>query len=418
MDKETIKNLINGHVKVFMDKLVDIAITPDNIFTTAIMETNDLEKLNEIRSELLKQYIEIIHPNERATPKERRKKDKIAEDIVNLINGVVENKKILNENQILKLETETDTDEIRNQMQLMVTKIQEMQKKLEYLEKEKNDANEQTRKLTIMNENLTTENELLKQEITLLTTYEESDDERDNKRRKTSFNSQLNNTIKLIHNKTNNTSEISNKSVSFNKIGQTSTPNNRNSSIKTPFNNQQAKYNDSNNSKQANNTNYDRSTVLLRKGRVTVIKADKSHEKIKCEPKIKTFAIFLGRIKPSVSENDIIDMLENDIELKVLKLVKLESKQTRFSSYRLIIPHEQKDRAYNSTKWPKHIIARKFFYKRKEIINENENIYEHDNEPMTAGINNIKYNTQNGRTKYNSRPQYMETNCSHQEQSQ
>ena len=153
--------------------------------------------------EVLKQYIEIIHPNERATPKERRKKDKIAEDIVNLINGVVENKKILNENQILKLETETDTDEIRNQMQLMVTKIQEMQKKLEYLEKEKNDANEQTRKLTIMNENLTTENELLKQEITLLTTYEESDDERDNKRRKTSFNSQLNNTIKLIHNKTN-----------------------------------------------------------------------------------------------------------------------------------------------------------------------------------------------------------------------
>ncbi len=62
----------------------------------------------------------------------------------------------------------------------------------------------------------------------------------------------------------------------------------------------------------------------------------------------------------NIPEEDIKEMLENDIQLTVLKLVKLETRQTKFSLYRLIIPHEQKHIACNSTNWLRHIIARKY----------------------------------------------------------
>jgi hypothetical protein len=227
-----------------------------------------------------KLYIQLLHPHEKTTITARRKKNKIIDDIIALTTWVVENRKIVTEGLIIRLETETDTEDLKQKMQQMLVQIQTMQKKLEILEKEKVEAKDQTTKLTKANETLTKENEILRQEITLLTTYNESDEKRENKRQRSFNNStgQLNETIKKL-NVTSNISVTSNKNVSFRVLGQTSTPNNRNPEYNKRYNDGQRVNHDNVNSNM--NTTY-----------VTVIKGNMTHEKIKCEPKIKTFAIF------------------------------------------------------------------------------------------------------------------------------
>jgi hypothetical protein len=140
------------------------------------------------------------------------------------------------------------------------------------------------------------------------------------------------------------------------------------------------------------------------------MKANTSHEKVKCEERIKTFAIFLGRIKPWVTEEDIKEMITKDIGLQVLKLVKLETKQQKFSSYRLIIPHEQKDLAYNSQNWPKYIIARKYFYKQKEIVYQNETRNENNSTTYHKKYNNNTAKEQDDRTTSVNRSIAMDSN--------
>ena len=79
-------------------------------------------------------------------------------------------------------------------------------------------------------------------------------------------------------------SGLSNKSVSFSVSGQTSTPNNRNVAYNKNYNqSSRIKYDKKNG---YTNISYDRSTVILRKGKVKVIKGDTSHEIFNCEPKI------------------------------------------------------------------------------------------------------------------------------------
>jgi hypothetical protein len=94
------------------------------------------------------------------------------------------------------------------------------------------------------------------------------------------------------------------------------------------------------------------------------------------------------------------------IPILPLKIVKLETKQTRFSSFRLIFENTEtnKDLAFNGSSWPYGALIRKYFYKQKQYNNreeeygneyEDENFRAEENEDWDNSIQAISHTKQN-----------------------
>ena len=177
----------------------------------------------------------------------------------------------------------------------------------------------------------------------------------------------------------------------INKTNKTSLCRNQNQNCTNNYNNANTLHTRTQtyNSNSIQSNTYNGSQVMISNKKVTVIQGNKSNERIKSvpiSPRIKTFSLFISRIDPRTNIKDIEEMIANDIKLKVLKLVKIQSKQTKFQSYRLVIPKEQRSLAYESTAWPKGLIIRKYFYKTRQ--NENTNIVYTDNSAYNPNMNN------------------------------
>ena len=96
------------------------------------------------------------------------------------------------------------------------------------------------------------------------------------------------------------------------------------------------------------------------------VRGTKEHN-IKAVPVVKTFPLYAGRFEPNITINQI-KLLAEESSLRPLKVIKLITKQTRFSSFRIIIENikTQKDIAFNERTCPKDILIRKYFYIKRE----------------------------------------------------
>ncbi len=91
----------------------------------------------------------------------------------------------------------------------------------------------------------------------------------------------------------------------------------------------------------------------------------------------------LGRFEYKYTPEEF-EKYVRSIPILPLKIVKLETKQTRFSSFRLIFANTEtnKDLAFNGSSRPYGALIRKYFYKQKPYNNREEeygNEYEDEN---------------------------------------
>jgi hypothetical protein len=84
---------------------------------------------------------------------------------------------------------------------------------------------------------------------------------------------------------------------------------------------------------------------------------------------MKLFPVYIGRIKHSIDDEMICDLLK-DLNLNYTNFVKLEVQHNKFKSFKFNVPYTQVNKIFDDKLWPKGIAISKFVSNKYEKINE------------------------------------------------
>ena len=85
----------------------------------------------------------------------------------------------------------------------------------------------------------------------------------------------------------------------------------------------------------------------------------------------RTIDVYIGRVDPSVTTNDVKKYIMENFKIEVLEISQLEIKTTSYNSFRVRIYLHDRDVLFKAETWPENMIISKFYSKRQRIQSNN-----------------------------------------------
>ena len=149
------------------------------------------------------------------------------------------------------------------------------------------------------------------------------------------------------------------------------------------------------------NNSYDRSSVLIKNNKPIIITGRREIKEVKIIEKQLVYALLISRLEPSISSQKVSELVTT-LGLTPLKVIKLETRSTQYSSFRLIIPRQECDLAFKPDTWPTGMLVRKFYYPRRHNNNNrNEEPSKGNNADHTTKLINDYNNKSNNNNNNN-----------------
>lgn len=94
----------------------------------------------------------------------------------------------------------------------------------------------------------------------------------------------------------------------------------------------------------------------------------KSHENLSIKAVTRYLDVFIGRVDPGVTMDDLIDYIRKTFNISVVNIAQLEIRSDNFIAFKVTVKAMEREKLFNTDMWPEDLIVDKFYNKSKKIM--------------------------------------------------